>query len=173
MTALPLLLDNAAREIDMKPEARPSIFEFAGGAPAFLALAAAHHERCLQDPELNHPFSQGVDPQHVERLAGYWGEVFGGPAVYSGSSGGHSAMLAIHAGQGAGEDLGARFVACFMRAADDAHLPDDPEFRASLRSYMEAAVLEVLSYSPAGSHVPPGQPVPRWSWNGAVAQRPT
>ena len=43
----------------------PSMLEFAGGDPAFLALPAAHHERGLQDPELNHPFSHGVDPQHV------------------------------------------------------------------------------------------------------------
>ena len=144
---------------------RPSLYEFAGGDPAFLALAAAHHERCLQDPELNHPFSHPGHPQHIERLAAYWAEVFGGPARYS-EYGGHSAMLAIHAGQGAGEDYGPRFVACFVQALDDAHLPDDPDFRASLRSYMEWAVGDVLSYSPAGSRVPGELPVPRWSWNG-------
>jgi hypothetical protein len=38
-------------------------------------------------------------------------------------------MLGIHPGQGADEDLGARFVACFVQAADDAGPPDDPEFR--------------------------------------------
>ena len=36
---------------------RPSLFAFAGGEPAFLALATAHHARCLADPELNHPFA--------------------------------------------------------------------------------------------------------------------
>ena len=61
-----------------------SLFEFAGGEPAFLALAAAHHARCLADPELNHPFSHpGQHPQHVERLAAYWAEVMGGPPTYS------------------------------------------------------------------------------------------
>jgi len=145
---------------------RPSLFEFAGGRPAFLALAAAHHERCLQDPVLNHPFSHPGHPQHVERLADYWAEVFGGPPRYSEAAGGHSEMLAIHAGQGAEEDLGNRFVACFVQAADDAQLPTDPEFRASLRSYMEWAVAEVLAYSPPGAHVPAGMPVPRWSWDG-------
>jgi hemoglobin len=75
-------------------------------------------------------------------------------------------MLAIHAGQGAGEDLGRRFVACFVQAADDARLPADPEFRASLRSYMEWAVAEVLAYSPHGVRAPADLPVPRWSWNG-------
>jgi hemoglobin len=146
--------------------ARPSMFEFAGGTPAFLALAAAHHQRCLADPVLAHPFSHPGNPDHVERLADYWAEVLGGPPRYSQAFGGHSAMLAIHAGQGADDDLGARFVACFVQAADDAGLPDDPEFRAGLRAYMEWAVGEVLSYSPRQSQVAAGLPVPRWGWNG-------
>ncbi|MCW2915032.1 MAG: glbN [Actinomycetia bacterium] len=145
---------------------RPSIFEFAGGESAFLRLAEAHHERCLQDPVLNHPFSHPGHPQHVERLAAYWAEIFGGPAAYSQSCGGQSAMLGIHAGQGAEEDLGERFVRCFVLAADDARLPEDPDFRAGLRSYMEWAVREVLSYSPRETRVPSGLPVPRWSWHG-------
>ena len=57
---------------------RVSIYEAAGGELAFLALAAAHHARCLADPVLEHPFSHGVSPDHVERLASYWAEVFGG-----------------------------------------------------------------------------------------------
>lgn len=146
--------------------ARPSIYEFAGGDDAFLALAAAHHERCLQDPELNHPFSHGVSPAHIENLAFYWAEVFGGPARYSESHGGHSAMLEIHARQGTGGGWDQRFVACFMQAADDAGLPNDPDLRAALRSYMEWAAAEVVSYAPAESRVPTHLPVPRWSWGG-------
>lgn len=145
---------------------RPSIFEYAGGHEAFLALAAAHHQRCLDDPELNHPFSHGMHPDHVERLADYWAEVFGGPPRYSESFGGQPAMLAIHAGKGAGEDLGRRFVTCFMKAADDAKLPEDVALRASLRAYMEWAVDQVLACSPAGSKVPAGVTVPSWSWEG-------
>jgi hemoglobin len=145
---------------------RPSMYEFAGGDRAFLALAAAHHERCLQDPVLSHPFSHGLKPDHVERLAAYWAEVFGGPMRYSERYGDHSAMLTIHAATGAGDDFGPRFVACFMQAADDAGLPDDPDFRARLRSYMQWAVGEVLFYSPSGSQVPAGQRLPAWSWDG-------
>ena len=142
------------------------MFEFAGGSPAFSALAAAHHRRCLDDPVLSHPFSHPGNPEHVERLADYWAEVFGGPPRYSESFGGHSAMLGIHSGQGADDDLGVRFLSCFVKAADDAGLPDDRAFRDGLRSYMEWAVAEVLSYSPTESHVPNGLPVPRWGWNG-------
>src|SRR5712692_7867017 len=88
---------------------RPSLFEFAGGEDAFLALAAATQERCLKDPELNHPFSHHISPRHTENLAAYWAEVLGGPARYSKNLGGHSGMLSIHAGEGAPEDMGDRF----------------------------------------------------------------
>ena len=141
------------------------MYEFGGGAPAFLALAAAFHERCLADPELNHPFSH-AGPRHVENLAAYFAEVFGGPARYTESLGGHSGMLGIHAGQGAGEDLGSRFAACFMQAVDDAELPDEPGFRAALRAYIEWATAEVVSLSPAGSRVPDALALPHWSWDG-------
>jgi hemoglobin len=148
---------------------RPSMYEFAGGDPAFLALAAAHHKRCLEDPVLNHPFSHpDQHPQHVERLAWYWAEAFGGPTRYSDSCGGQPAMLSIHALGGEvedKEDFGARFVACFVHAADDVSLPDDPEFRAGLRAYMEWAVADVFSYSPDTATLV-DRPVPLWSWDG-------
>jgi hemoglobin len=146
---------------------RPTLYEFAGGDPAFRALAAAHHERCLADPELNHPFSKpDQHPQHVERLAWYWAEVLGGPPRFSAECSDHSAMLRMHAGNGDVSDLGRRFVTCFVQAADDAGLPADPEFRAALRSYMEWAVAEVLAYPGPPGEVPAGLTVPRWSWTG-------
>ena len=148
---------------------RPTVFEAAGGEGAFQALAEAHHARCLADPVLSHPFSHLGQPDHVERLAVYWAEVFGGPPAYTERFGGHSAMLGIHAGQGGGADLGELFLACFVAAADDAGLPADPEFREALRSYMEWAVDEVVSYAPEGTSVASGLAVPRWGWNGLEA----
>lgn len=145
---------------------RPTIYEFAGGDAAFLALAQAHHERCLQDPVLNHPFSHPGNPDHLQHLAAYWAEVFGGPRRYSTNHGGQSFMLDLHARTGAGDDLGERFVACFVQAADDANLPADPDFRAALRAYMEWAVSDVLAYAPPGSTVPDALSVPRWGWDG-------
>lgn len=144
-----------------------SIYAFAGGEPAFLALATAHHERCLADPVLNHPFSNpGRDPDHVQHLAAYWAEVFGGPTAYSRALGGHSGMLSIHAGQGMDTDLGQRFLACFEQAIEDAGLPKDADFREALVAYMSWAVSEVESYSPRDSEVAGGQAMPRWSWDG-------
>jgi hemoglobin len=142
---------------------RPSIFEFAGGEPAFQALAVAHHARCLADPELSHAFAQPGHPQHVERLGAYWAEVFGGPVRYPE---GHSGMLEVHARQGADADFGSLFVGAFAGAIEDAGLPEDREFRACLRDYMRWAVDEVLDYSGPDARVPAGMRMPRWSWDG-------
>jgi hemoglobin len=150
---------------------RSSLFDFAGGEPAFVALAAAHHARCLQDPELNHPFSHpDQTPQHVERLAAYWAEVMGGPPQYSQACGDHSFVLTMHSGNGDMTDLGRRFVDCFVHAADDAGLPEDLEFRAALRAYMEWAVAEMVSFPDPESDIPRGLPLPRWSWDGLQAR---
>jgi hemoglobin len=153
-----------ARRIDVTST---SLFEFAGGTPAFDALAGALHERCFADPVLSHAFSHADQhPEHVQRLAGYLAEVSGGPAWYSTAAGGHTGMLSIHAGQGAETDLGRRFVAAFVGAMDDASLPADPAFRAAMRRSLERAVDEVIAYSPAGSVVPDALPMPRWDWGG-------
>jgi hemoglobin len=113
-----------------------------------LALADAHHARCLEDPELNHPFSHpGQHPRHVERLAAY-----------------------LHSGNGDTGDLGRRFVDCFVRAAEDAELSENPAFRTALRAYMEWAVDDVLAYSPHDAVVPLGAATPHWSWDGLQAR---
>jgi len=148
-------------------DSRPTLYEFAGGDEAFLALARAHHARCLADPELNHPFSkEDQHPQHVERLAAYWAEALGGPARYSEECGDESGVLRMHAGNGDMTDLGDRFVDCFVRAMDDAGLPDDPDFRAAMRAYMRCAVDAVLEHPDDASSVPDGLPMPRWDWDG-------
>jgi hemoglobin len=146
---------------------RPTLFEFAGGEPAFLALATAHHARCLADPELNHPFSHpGQHPRHVERLAAYWAEVLGGPPVFSQTCNDQSALLHMHSGNGDMSDLGERFIACFDSAMDDAELPSDPDFRAAMHAYMRWAVDDVLAVSPVGAVVAAGAPMPHWDWDG-------
>jgi len=149
---------------------RPTLYELAGGDEALLALAAAHHARCLADPELNHPFSHpDQNPHHVQRLAAYWAEVLGGPSTFSESCSDQSAVLQMHAGNGDMTDLGERFVRCFDAAADDAGLPPDPEFRAALHAYMRWAVDDVLRYSAEGAVVASGATMPRWGWDGLQA----
>jgi hemoglobin len=104
-------------------------------------------------------------------LAAYWQEVVGGPPRYSECCGSHSRVLQMHAGNGDMTDLGRRCVECFVAAADDAGLPNDGEFRAALRAYMEWAVDEVLGYESEEAHVRVGLPMPRWSWDGLETPR--
>jgi len=142
------------------------LFEFAGGEAAVLALAAAHHARCLEDQP---PFShEDQHPHHVERLAAYWAEVMGGSPEYSRSCGDESGVLRMHAGNGDMSDLGERFVVCFDTALDDAGLPEDPAFRAAAGAYMRWAVDVVLSRS-GEDVVAPGAAIPRWGWDGLEA----
>ena len=146
---------------------RPSLYEFAGGEAALLALARAHHARCLADPELNHPFSHADQhPEHVERLAAYWAEVLGGPTTFSSSCGDESHVLTLHCGNGDMGDLPKRFYDCFVAALDDAGLPDDQEFRTAMQAYMRWAVDNVMAYSAVDAVVPEAMPMPRWDWDG-------
>ncbi len=146
---------------------RPTLFEFAGGEAAVLALARAHHARCLADPELNHPFSHpDQHPQHVERLAAYWAEVLGGPPAYSESCGDESGLLKLHVCNEDLTELGERFYKCFVAALDDAQLPADPEFRSTMQAYMRWAVDNVMLYTPGDVPVPADAAMPRWSWDG-------
>ncbi len=106
----------------------------------------------------------------MQRLAAYWAEVMGGPAEYSAHNADpETAVLRRHA---CGEDLpgwGERFAACFAAALDDAGLPDDEEFRAAMRDYMEWAVSRVVAVMPGtADDVEQQRGVPRWSWDGLV-----
>jgi hemoglobin len=147
---------------------RPTLFEAAGGAPAMLALAADFHARCLADPLLEHPFSHLNNPDHVQRLADYWGEVLGGPPVFSDRFGGHAAMLRIHAGQCDEDPFSPRFVEVFDEAV--AHtLPGDPALRTALHDYMRRATAEVAAVFPHATTVPGALEMPHWSWTGPSA----
>ncbi|MGH3733086.1 MAG: oxidoreductase [Acidimicrobiales bacterium] len=149
-------------------EERPSVYGFVGRSEAFFALATALNDRCLADLELSHPFSHSdQDPDHVRHLAAYLAEVFGGPPIYT-ALGGHSVMLEMHAGSGAGHDLATRFLACFDQAIDDAGFPDDPELRRVLHDYMAYATQEVDDLSPVGMRAPENLAMPLWSWDGKV-----
>ncbi|MFI1990383.1 oxidoreductase [Actinoplanes sp. NPDC020271] len=147
---------------------RSTLFEAAGGAAGMLALAADFHARCLADPVLEHPFSHVDDPDHVRHLADYWGEVLGGPPIFSEKHGGHTAMLRIHANQCDEDPFSARFGEVFDEAVA-ATLPDDPELRRALHDYMTAATAEVSAIFPTAATVAEALPMPRWSWSGPAA----
>jgi hemoglobin len=57
-------------------------------------------------------------------------------------------------------------------AADDAALPDDPEFRAAFVGYVEWGTRLALHNSQPGAAVVEHAPVPRWGWGVAPPYQP-
>ena len=53
-----------------------------------------------------------------------------------------------------------------MQAADDADLPKDQTFRSTINAYIVWATQVVDTYQEPGSEVPPGLPMPHWTWEG-------
>jgi hemoglobin len=53
------------------------------------------------------------------------------------------------------------------RAADDAGLPADPEFRAALVGYLEWGTRLAVENSQVGAAPVEHAPVPRWGWGVA------
>ena len=150
------------------PEAEQlSVYDAAGGAPAMLALAHAWHERCLADPEAQHPFSHpGLHPQHTERLAAYWGEMLGGPAAYSRELASVAHMVRMHSGNGPHPELDAATERCFALALDDAGIPDDERLRSTLIDWF-AWSNRVVNHTYARPElVPDDLALPHWSWDG-------
>ena len=92
--------------------------------------------------------------------------MFGGPARYTGELGGYESMLAHHRGLGITPEQRFRFASLMSLAADDAGLPDDPEFRAAFVAYVEWGTRLALHNSQADAEVRRARPVPRWGWGG-------
>ena len=74
---------------------------------------------------------------HRAHVAAWWSEVFGGPPRYTDELGGYEAMLAKHRDLAITPEQRFRFASLMSLAADDASLPDDPEFRAALVGCLE------------------------------------
>lgn len=97
----------------------------------------------------------------------WWIEVFGGPPEYTTRLGGYQRMLAHHRDLGLTQEQRFRFAELMSHAADDARLPDDPEFRAAFVGYVEWGTRLALANSQPGADVVGTAPVPRWGWGVA------
>ncbi len=65
-----------------------------------------------------------------------------------------------------------RFATTMSRAADDAGLLADPEFRAALVSYLEWGTRLAMGNSQPGATPAEHAPVPRWGWGVAPPYTP-
>lgn len=147
-----------------------TVYDASGGEEGLERLARAWHARVLDDEVVGHAFDRDLEPDHVERLAAYWCEALGGPSLYSTRYGDETSVVRIHSGHGPHEDMDRRAIACFDQALVDAGLAGDAELRRTLHEYFSWATTSTMARYPGSvDDVPSGLGIPRWSWDGLVA----
>jgi len=128
----------------------------------------------MADEIVSHAFSHGFRDDHTPRLAAYWAEALGGPAVYSERYGDETSVVRLHSGNGVHEEMDDRAVACFDQALEDAGLSSDESLRQELHDYFAwATTTSMARYPQSPDDVPEKLSIPRWSWGGLQAESPT
>ncbi len=150
----------------------PTLIDWAGGPPAMARLIDAFYDRVERDDLLSPFFPGGVSEDHRRHVAAWWTEVFGGPPEYTDRLGGYERMLAHHRDLAITGEQRLRFASTMSRAADDAGLPADPEFRAALVGYLEWGTRLAVENSQVGAIPVAEAPVPRWGWGVAPPYLP-
>ena len=153
-------------------DATPTLYDWAGGREPIGRMLNAFYDRVEADELLAPVFDGAVSAAHREAVTAWWSEVFGGPGDYTARHGGYENMLARHRGLAITPAQRRRFVELLSVAADDAGLPDDPEFRSALLAYAEWGTRLAMHNSAPGAEVAPRAPVPRWGWGEAPPYEP-
>lgn len=148
----------------------PSLFDWAGAAPALARLTETFYRRVIRD-ELIGPLFAHMDSDHPAYVAMWLGEVFGGPDRYTSQRGGYTHMLSQHLGKAITEAQRRRWVYLLLDAADEVGLPADPELRAAFVGYLEWGSRLAVQNSQSGVRPASDAPVPTWGWGVAPPYR--
>jgi hemoglobin len=145
-----------------------SLYEAVGGIEALRRLGETFYEGVLADPLLVPVFAT-FTRTHVERVAVWLAEVFGGPARFTAEFGGHQALLRSHLGLSITEEQRTRWME-LMATAVDKELPDDELLRRRVLEYFDwgTRIARDVSAGPVGEDLGAPGPTPRWGWDGLV-----
>jgi hemoglobin len=141
----------------------PTLYEWAGGMPAFERLTEIFYQRVKEDPLLA-PVFANMSSEHPQHVAHFIAEVFGGPKLYSSKRGGMPRWFPITWGVCLRRNSALVGTHLICECADQAGLPDDPEFRSAFVAYLEWGTrLAVINSRPS---VEPNlkAPMPHWGW---------
>jgi len=146
-----------------------TFYDEIGGIDVLRDLSRAFYDRVLNDELLADLFAD-FTPTHVDHVAVWLAEVFGGPAEFTEHLGGHQALLHSHLGLGIRDEHRQRWVELMAGAVDEI-LPDRPEVRAGLMRYFEwgTAIAQDVSRQPVGTDLGDPGPTPRWGHAGLLA----
>jgi len=144
----------------------PTLYDWAGGDAAFLRLTEVFYGH-VRDDEVLGPIFAHMSSDHPVHVAHWLAEVFGGPARYTDEHGGYPHTVSKHIGLALTEVQRRRWAQLIADCANEAGLPDDPEFRSAFVAYVEWGTRIALANSQPGADPPPRAPVPHWGWGEA------
>jgi hemoglobin len=143
----------------------PTLYEWAGGQQPLEKLFEAFYKKVMKDDLLS-PVFKNMSPSHAQHVAHFVGEVFQGPARYTGADrGSHSKMVAKHVGKMLDDQKRKRWLALLLETADEIGVANDPEFRSALVGYLEwGSRLAVINSTAMENPVKEDEPMPKWGW---------
>jgi len=143
-----------------------SLYEDAGGVEGLRQLSDSFYRRVLADPLLA-PVFANFTLTHVDHVAVWLAEVFGGPEDFTARLGGHQALLESHLGLGIRDEHRQRWLELMDQAIDEV-LPGQSRLHDALMAYFGwgTAIAQDVSRSPAGTDLGEPGPTPRWDYDG-------
>lgn len=142
----------------------PTLYDWAGGMPAFEELFDKFYDKVLADDILE-PVFKHMSAQHRLHVAHFVAEVLGGPRIYSESEGSHFEMIRKHLSKHLTQEHRKRWMALLLDTADELQLPGDPEFRSAFMAYLEWGTrLAVINSNTDDVTESPDVPMPKWGW---------
>ena len=143
----------------------PTLYEWAGDMQTFKTLFSKFYEKVLNDEILAEVF-KNMSPEHVQHVAHFVAEVFGGEKLYTGNDdGSHAKMIGKHIGKMLTEEMRQRWVHLLMQTSDEIGLKSDPEFRSAFVGYIEWGTrLAVINSHLIENPIDSNEPMPKWDW---------
>jgi hemoglobin len=151
--------------LDPAQQTTETIYDRLGGDAGLRELVGVFYSSIFDDPVLQPVFGSPV-ATHVDHLTAFLGEVFGGPARYSGELGGFPAIVAVHRGLRITEEQRQRFITLFTAAFEQVGLGGDRELRDAVISCIEfgTEIARVNSNATTDAELHPQSEMPNWHW---------
>lgn len=145
-----------------------SLYDDVGGIDGLRKLSMDFYDRVLAD-EVLAPMFAHFTATHVDHVAVWLAEVFGGPEEFTHQLGGHQALLRSHLGLGIHDEHRERWLQ-LMSDAIDSVIPGRPDLAKPLMDYFRwgTAIAQDVSQSPPGTDLGTPGPTPRWNHDGLV-----
>jgi len=143
----------------------PTLYEWAGDMQTFETLFSKFYEKVLKDEILAEVF-KNMSSEHVQHVAHFVAEVFGGEKLYtSNDDGSHAKMIGKHIGKMLTEEMRQRWVHLLLQTSDEIGLKSDPEFRSAFVGYIEWGTrLAVINSNLTENPIDSNEPMPKWDW---------